>query len=80
MLAATDIGDKTVVEKIAETGAITAMLTIPDALPQSFDPSGTHLIYVAGHKPPLLTEATITNGKLTSGPWRASANVGALAW
>jgi hypothetical protein len=80
VLIATDVGDKTIVEKVTQTGMVTPMLNIPDSLPQSFDPSGTHLLYVAGHKPPLLTEATITNGKLTSGPWHESANLGALAW
>ena len=42
---------------------------IPDSLPMSFDPSGTHLLYLAGHKPPKLTEATISDGRLVHGPW-----------
>jgi hypothetical protein len=73
-------GDKTLVEQITQSGAINPVLTIPNALPLSFDPSGTHLLYLVGHNPPTLTEATITNGQLTQGPWRNPLDLGALAW
>jgi hypothetical protein len=69
------------VERIAETGATSLVVTIPDSLPLAFDPSGTHLLYLVGHKPPTLTEATITNGHLVAGPWRnPDLQLGALAW
>ena len=73
--------DRTVVERIAQTGATTPVLTIPNSLPLSFDPSGTHLLYLVGHHPPTLTEATIAGGQLTAGPWRnPHLNLAALAW
>jgi hypothetical protein len=82
VLVATDTyGDKTRVERIAETGASSLVLTIPNSLPLSFDPTGTHLLYLVGHNPPTLTEATIANGQLTNGPWRTpNLRLGALAW
>jgi hypothetical protein len=81
LLVATDAyGDKTLVEQITRSGAISPVLTIPNSLPLSFDPSGTHLLYVVGHNPPTLTEATVTNGQLTHGPWRNPLDLGALAW
>jgi hypothetical protein len=81
LLLATDAdGGRTVVERIAETGAITPMLTIPNSLPLSFDPSGAHLLYLVGHRPPTLTEATIANGQLTPGPWHKPLGLDALAW
>ncbi len=80
LLAAGGLGGKTIVEKIAENGHITPVLAIPDSLALSFDPSGTHLLYLAGHKRPTLTEATITSGKLIPAPWRDPLNLGALAW
>ena len=80
LLLATDPGDETVVEQITEAGVITPMLTIPNSSPQSFNPSGTQLIYVSGHRPPTLTEATIAKGKLGRARWHAPTNLGALAW
>jgi hypothetical protein len=82
VLAATDsYGDKTRVERIAETGAISRVLTIPNSLPLSFDPTGTHLLYLVGHSPPALTEASIANGQLINGPWRnPHLRLEALAW
>ena len=82
VLVATDVrGDKTLVEQITQSGAISPVLTIRNSLPLSFDPSGTHLLYLVGHSPPTLTEATIDNGQLTNGPWRnPHLALGALAW
>ncbi len=81
LLAVDTYGGGTRIEQIAETGAVTPVLTIPDSLPLSFDPSGTHLLYLVGHNPPKLTEATIANGQLTDGSWRnPNLSLGALAW
>jgi hypothetical protein len=68
------------VERVTESGAVTPVLAIPDSLPMSFDPSGTHLLYLAGHTPPRLTEANIANGRLSPGPWLNRLNLGAVAW
>jgi hypothetical protein len=74
-------GTRTLVEQIAETGATTRELTIANSLPLAFDPSGTHLLYLVGHSPPTLTEATIANGRVINGPWRnRHLALGALAW
>ncbi len=73
-------GGGTIVEKITATGKLTPLLTIPDSLALAFDPSGSHLLYLAGHKKPTLTEATITGGQLIPGSWRDRVNLGALAW
>ncbi len=73
-------GGGTVVERITETGKLTPLLRIPDSLPLAFDPSGSHLLYLAGHKKPTLTEATIIDGQLIPGSWRERVNLGALAW
>lgn len=81
LLAADSYGNRTLIEQITETGATSQVLTIPNSLPLSFDPSGTHLLYLAGHNPPTLTEATIAKGQLTNGPWRnRHLSLGALAW
>jgi hypothetical protein len=81
LLVGTDAyADKTVVEQITRSGGITPVLTIPNSLPLSFDPSGTHLLYLVGHNPPKLTEATIASGRLTTGPRLDPIDVGALAW
>lgn len=82
LLLATDAaGDQTVVEQITTSGATRRILTIPKSLPLSFDPSGTHLLYLVGHHQPMLTEGTISNGKLIPGSWGESlADLGAAAW
>ena len=82
MLVATDAyGDKTVVQQIAQSGAITRQFAIRNSLPLSFDPSGTHLLYLAGHSPPTVTETTIDNGQITNDWWRDRIlALGALAW
>jgi hypothetical protein len=82
LLVATEpYGDKTVIETITQSGAIRRQLTIRNSLPLSFDPAGTDLLYLAGHNPPTLTEATIDNGRLTNGPWRdRHLALGTLAW
>lgn len=80
LLAGGADGGNTVVEKVSQSGAVRTVLTIPDSLPMSFDPSGTHLLYIAGHKPPKLTEATISNGRLTRGPWLRRFGLEAAAW
>jgi hypothetical protein len=81
LLATDTYGDKTRVERITQTGATSLVLTIPNSLPLSFDPTGTHLLYLVGHNPPTLTEATIANGQLARGRWRnPHLRLGALAW
>jgi hypothetical protein len=81
LLATDTYGDRTLIERIAQTGATRPVLTIPHSLPLAFDPSGTHLLYLVGHNPPTLTEAGIANGELTKGRWRnPHLQVGALAW
>lgn len=73
--------DRTLVERIAQTGAASPLLTIPNSPPLSFDPSGTHLLYLVGHDPPTLTEAPIASGQLTNGPWRnPHLNLASVAW
>ena len=73
-------GDKTLVERITQSGTVTPVLTIRNALPCSFDPFGTHLLYLVGHSPPKLSEATISDGHLTPVPWLHPIDLGALAW
>ena len=73
LLAAATQGDTTRVERIAQTGATSPVVTIPNSLPLAFDPSGTHLLYLVGHNPPTLTEATITNGHFNRRPLAQSA-------
>lgn len=74
-------GDKTVVEQITRSGSIRQQLSIRNSLPLSFNPAGTGLLYLAGHRPPTLTEATIDNGQLTNRSWRdRHLALGALAW
>jgi hypothetical protein len=80
LLLASSAGGKTVVDKVTQTGAVTSELTISNSLPLSFDPSGTHLLYIAGHRPPKLTEATLGNGQLIAGPWRNKLDLGAATW
>ena len=81
LVAVNTNGDRTLVERIAQTGAASPLITIPNSLPLSFEPTGTRLLYLAGDNPPTLTEATIANGQLTTGPWRnPHLNLAALAW
>jgi hypothetical protein len=80
LLATSSYGNNSVVERITETGAVSRVLTIPNSLPVSFDPSGSHLLYLVGHNPPRLTEATIANGRLIPGPWRNPLDLGTVAW
>jgi hypothetical protein len=65
LLATDSYPGPTRVETITQTGAISPVLAIPNSLPVAFDPSGTHLLYLVGHTPPRLWEATIANGRLT---------------
>jgi hypothetical protein len=80
LAAAGGLGGKTIVEKIAPNGQVTRVLGIPNSLALSFDPSGTHLLYLRGHKRPTLTEATIANGQIIPGHWQDPRDLGALAW
>ena len=80
LIATNTTADRTLVERIAQNGTTEHVLTIPDSLPLAFDPSGTHLLYVAGNRPPTLTEAAITDGHLTSAWRNPGLNLGALAW
>jgi hypothetical protein len=81
-LVATDTdNNRMLVERITKKGVITPVLTIPGSLPLAFDPSGTHLLYLVGHNPPTLTEATIAHDQLINAPWRnPQLGLGALAW
>ena len=81
VLVATDgPGDSTRVEQIADTGKTEHLLTIRSSLPVAFDPSGTHLMYLIGHSPPTLWQATITDGHLTNRLRLPKHNWGAIAW
>jgi hypothetical protein len=81
LLLATDgRGDATVLETVSLTGKVDPVLSIAHALPQSFDPSGTHLLYIVGHSPPKLTEAGIAGRRFTPGRWRDALDLGVSAW
>lgn len=82
LLVATESrGDNTLIEQITSSGSTSRLQSIPDSLPDAFDPSGTQLLYLAGHNPPTLTKATINGSRLTNAQWRdRHVAVGALAW
>lgn len=80
LMAGLAAGGAIVVDSVDETGAATRLAKIPDSLALAFDPSGTHLLYLAGHTPPRLTEATIANGQLTQARWHRRIDLGASAW
>lgn len=81
LLIATDSdGDSTRVEQIAQTGSTTRLLTIRDSLPLAFDRTGTHLMYLVGHSPPTLWEATIADGRLTDRSRLPTHSWGSIAW
>jgi hypothetical protein len=65
LLLAADQGRRTLIESIAQTCATTRVLTFTASLPVAIDRSGTHLLYLVGHSPPALWEATIAAGRLT---------------
>lgn len=80
LLATDSYGDSTRVELISQTGTTTRVLTIRDSLPLAFDPTGTRLLYLVGHSPPVLWGATIADGRL-SDRWRLPKNSwGPIAW
>ena len=80
LLAADTDRDSTRIEQISQTGTTTRVLTIRDSLPLAFDPTGTRLLYLVGHSPPVLWEATIADGRL-SDRWRLPKNSwGPIAW
>jgi hypothetical protein len=81
LLIATDSdGARTQVERIAQTGFTTPLLTIRDSLPLAFDPTGNHLMYLVGHRPPRLWEATIADGHLTGRSRLLGQGWGSIAW
>ncbi len=81
LLIATDShGDSTQLERIAQTGATTRLLTIRNSLPLAFDSTGNHLMYLVGHRPPRLWEATIADGHLTDRSRLHGHNWGPIAW
>ena len=51
------------IELISQTGAITPISKTRDSLPLAFDPTGAHIMYLVGHNPPVLWEATIAEGE-----------------
>jgi hypothetical protein len=79
LMLAADGGQGTLIEQIAMTGSTTPMLTIRDSLPDAFDRSGSNLLYLVGHRPPVLWEATIANGRLT-GQRRLNTKAAPIAW
>lgn len=81
LLLATDTDrDSTRIERIPQTGTTTRMLTIRDSLPLAFDPTGTHLLYLVGHSPPVLWEATIADGHLSDRRRLPKRSWGPIAW
>jgi hypothetical protein len=74
-----DVPGKPLTGAIAVTGSTTPMLTIRDSLPDAFDRSGSNLLYLVGHRPPVLWEATIANGRLT-GQRRLNTKAAPIAW
>jgi hypothetical protein len=81
LLLAADQGRRTLIESIAQTGATTRVLTFTDSLPVAIDRSGTHLLYLVGHSPPALWEATIAAGRLTDQRRLiADSELGPAAW
>jgi hypothetical protein len=81
LVATTGHSAGTLVEQVSQTGAIRKMADIPDSLPIAFDSSGSHLLYLAGHKTPTLVDATIRPGGARKGSWRdRNIGVGAAAW
>jgi hypothetical protein len=81
LLLAADNGSRTFIDRIDQTGASTRIMTFKDTLPIAIDRSGTHLLYLLGHSPPALWEATIADGHLTD-QHRLIANnrLGPVAW
>jgi hypothetical protein len=65
LLAATEWRGRTVLERIAPTGNTTQLASFPDSLAMAIDRSGTRMLYLLGHPPPALWEATIAPGHLT---------------
>lgn len=80
LLATDSYGDSTRVEQISQTGTTTRVLTIRDSLPLAFDPTGTHLMYLVGHSPPVLWEATVANGHLSDRRRFPKHSWGPIAW
>jgi len=73
-------GGGTLVEQISQTGSIKPAMRIPNSLPLTFDAPGTHLIYLAGHLKPTLTETSLTGLHPVAGPWRERLLTEAAAW
>jgi len=73
----------TPLEKITisgSTGTACRLLDIPDGLALAFDPSGQELLYLKGHRPPVLWRATISGNHLTGRRRYATNRAGAIAW
>ena len=81
LVTASALHGRTRIEQISQDGASRLVATISDSLPIAFDADGTHLLYLAGHKPPALTEAKISAGRIINGPWRdRNIGLGAGSW
>jgi hypothetical protein len=81
LLLAAEIGPRTVIERITQSGDTTRLLTIANSLPLAIDRSGAHLLYLLGHSPPALWEGAISGDQLIDrSRLIANADVGALAW
>ncbi len=81
LLVADLVGRRAQVRLIGPTGADTPVADLGDVVPFGFDPSGEQIMYLVGHTPPALWEATIADGRLTARrELIADAMFGALAW
>jgi hypothetical protein len=70
------------VADINRAGHVRVLITVPNSQPVAFDPTGTHLLYLVGHRPPRLWKATIAARHLTDRvqlPKRL-AGWGSVAW
>jgi hypothetical protein len=81
LLIATEQRGRSVLERVVPSGALTRAVTFEDSLPMAIDSSGTRLLFVLGHSPPALWEATIGRGHLTDRRrLLADSRLGPVAW
>ena len=74
-------GSRANVERIAVAGTVTSVLTLGGSLPVAIDRVGEHVLYLVGHSPPALWEATIADGGLTDARRLiADSKLGVAAW
>lgn len=81
LLLANFAGNRANLERITVMGTLTRTLDLGATLPVAVDRTGEHILYLVGHSPPGLWEATIADGRLTNKRRLiADSNVGAAAW